>query len=194
MVSEPLQRPERAFNFARGDLTFYAPTTQPMTSPLTWLLWPPLIELLVLSAVALYLGIVSEAWRTRPWRVLVVLTLVGMAGMLVAWHGDGQETTRHTIEGFAEVRLGVWLLFALGLLSLPIFDRVAPGRRAVRPGRGARGRVSHPVTVGADGDPGRTGVVYPMPTMGRLRCEPPSEPSKVASPKAKMPPSVATSQ
>ena len=43
--------------------------------------------------------------------------------MLVAWHGDGQETTRHTVEGFAQVRLGVWLLFALGLLSLPIFDR-----------------------------------------------------------------------
>jgi hypothetical protein len=123
VISEPLQRPERAFNFADGNLAFYAPASQPATSPLTTWLWPPLLELLVLSAVALYLGIVSEAWRTAPWRVVVVLTLVGIVGMLVAWHGDGQEVTRHTVEGFAAVRLGVWILFAVGLLGLPAFDR-----------------------------------------------------------------------
>ena len=126
VLSEPLQRPERAFNFARGDIDFYAPVTDPAGSPLTGLLWPPLLELLALSAVTLYLGIVSEAWRTPPWRVVVVLTLVGMAGMLVAWHGDGQEVTRHTVEGFTEVRLGVWILFAVGLLSLPVFDGSPP--------------------------------------------------------------------
>ena len=27
LVTEPLERPERAFNFANGDLTFYAATT-----------------------------------------------------------------------------------------------------------------------------------------------------------------------
>ena len=141
VVSEPLQRPERAFNFAQGNLDFYAPVTDPAKSPLTTLLWPPLLELLVLSAVPIYLGIVSEAWRTAPWRVVGVLTLVGMAGMLMAWHGDGQEVTRHTVEGFAEVRLGVWLLFAMGLLSLPFLDRAqgtpladhGEGEAAVRP-------------------------------------------------------------
>ena len=141
VVSEPLQRPERAFNFAQGNLDFYAPVTDPAKSPLTTLLWPPLLELLVLSAVTIYLGIVSEAWRTAPWRVVGVLTLVGMAGMLMAWHGDGQEVTRHTVEGFAEVRLGVWLLFAMGLLSLPFLDRAqgtpladhGEGEAAVRP-------------------------------------------------------------
>ena len=122
VLSEPLQRPERAFNFARGDLDFYAPVADPAGSPVTGLLWPPLLELLVLSAVTLYLGIVSEAWRTPPWRVVAVLTLVGMAGMLVAWHGDGQEVTRHTVEGFTAVRLGVWILFATSLLGLPVFD------------------------------------------------------------------------
>ena len=68
---------------------------------MTGLLWPPLLELLVLSALTLYLGIVSEAWRSAPWRMAVVLTLVGWPAMLVAWHGDGQEVTRHTVEGFA---------------------------------------------------------------------------------------------
>ena len=42
-------------------------------------------------------------------------------GMLVAWHGDSQEVTRHTIEGVAQVRLGVWILFTMGLLRLPAF-------------------------------------------------------------------------
>ena len=33
-----------------------------------------------------------------------------------------------------------------------------------------------------------------MPTMGQLRCVPPIDPKKVASPKEKIPPSPATSQ
>ncbi len=65
----------------------------------------------------------SDARRTGPWRVLVVLTLVGLAGMVVAWHGDGQEVARHTVEGFAQVRLGVWLLVTLGVLELPNLRR-----------------------------------------------------------------------
>jgi len=59
-----------------------------------------------------------------------VLTLIGVAAMLVAWHGDGQETTRHTVEGFAEVRLGVWILFVTGLFALPVFDRATPAAKA----------------------------------------------------------------
>ncbi len=131
VVSEPLQRPERAFNFAQGDLTFYTPTTHPWRSPLTRALWPPLAELLVLAVLALCLGIVSDVWRTRPWRTLVVLTLVGLAGMVVAWHGDGQEVTRHTVEGFTQVRLGVWLLVTLGVLQLPVVRRARAGGEAL---------------------------------------------------------------
>ncbi len=158
VVSEPLQRPELAFNFAHGDLAFYGPATHAAASPLTRLLWPPLLELLVLSALALYLGIVSEAWRTAPWRMVAVLTLVGMAAMLVAWHGDGQEVTRHTVEGFAQVRLGVWLLFAMGLLGPPTVDRADPtateaadGDPAPALGAAIGGRV---VGSGAEATPG----------------------------------------
>ena len=130
VVSEPLVRPERAFNFAGGDLSFYAATTHTARSPLTTVLWPPLVVLLIVAAVALSLGITSEATRTDPWRMMVVLTLIGVGAMLVAWHGDGQETTRHTVEGFAEVRLGVWILFVTGLFALPVFDRATPAAKA----------------------------------------------------------------
>ncbi len=122
VVSEPLRRPERALNFAQGDLLFYAPANHTLRSPQTTLLWPPLTEALMLAAVAAYLGIVTNSWRDRAWWTVVVLTLVGVAGMLVAWHGDGQEVTRHTIEGMAEARLGVWILLVVGLLRLPAFD------------------------------------------------------------------------
>jgi hypothetical protein len=162
VVTEPLQRPERAFNFARGDLLFYAPTTQTLRSPLTTLLWPPLLELLLLSAVSLYLGIVTEGWRDRTWWTVVVLTLIGVAAMLVAWHGDGQEVTRHTIEGFAQVRLGVWILFTVGLLGLPVFD---PSRVGGAHSRRHRHRHRHRVGSGV------AATVEPTPTT-----EQPTEP------------------
>ena len=139
VVSEPLVRPEQAFNYAHGDLAFYAPTVDPMGSPLTSVLWPPLVELVVTSVLALALGWLSGAWRTAPWRTLVVLTLVGGAAMLVAWHGDGQEVTRHTVEGFVQVRLGVWILFAIGLLRVPLLDPVGPAPSAGTAGVGSSG-------------------------------------------------------
>ncbi len=120
VLSEPLLRPERAFNSAQGNLAFYAPTTHAARSPLTPVLWPPLLVLLLVAALALYLGIATGATGTDPWRMVVVLTLVGVAAMLVAWHGDGQEVTRHTVEGFAEVRLGIWVLFVMGVSRVPL--------------------------------------------------------------------------
>jgi hypothetical protein len=118
VVTEPLQRPERSFNFDQGNLTSYAATTNRMESPLTPVMWPPLLELSIMAALAIYLAILSEAWRQRPWRAVVVLTIVGVLAMLVAWHGDGQEVTRHTVEGFAEIRLGVWIMVIVGLTGI----------------------------------------------------------------------------
>jgi hypothetical protein len=146
VVSEPLEQPTRAFDFARGDLLFYAPATHTLRSPLTTVLWPPMLWLVALAAVSLYLGIVTEAWRDRTWFTVVVLVLIGLAAMVVAWHGDGQEVTRHTIEGFAQVRLGLWILFAVGLLGLPVFDP-PPARHAMS--RGARARRRGPTPAGA---------------------------------------------
>jgi hypothetical protein len=56
-------------------------------------------------------------------QAIVMLGALGIFTMLVAWHGDGQEVTRHTIEGFAEVRVCVLILFLVGVL------RLIPARR-----------------------------------------------------------------
>jgi len=130
VITEPLQRPERAFNYAHGDLTFYAATQNRMPSPLTVVVWAPLIGLLFMAALAAYLGmILSEAWRERPWRAVLILTGLGVVAMLVAWHGDGQEVTRHTIEGLAQLRLGLWILIVVGLLGPQPGDTEAGGRQ-----------------------------------------------------------------
>jgi len=127
VISEPLRRPERAFNFAQGDLDFYAATTDRMASPLTIVLWPPLIGLIILTALAGSLAWGTGAWRERTWQVVALLTLGGIVAMLVAWHGDAQEVTRHTVEGLAEFRLGVWILVIVGLIG---FD---PGQPDIAP-------------------------------------------------------------
>jgi hypothetical protein len=135
VVSEPLQRPERSYNFGHGDLTIYAPAVHRMESPLTSLMWPSLLAFLLMSALAIFLATLTEVWTERPWRVVTVLTLVGIVAMLIAWHGDGQEVTRHTVEGAAEVRLGVWILVTLGLIGLTDVDRRRTGDDARRVGR-----------------------------------------------------------
>jgi hypothetical protein len=115
VVAEPLQRPERSYNFARGDLTFYAASVNRMDSPLTPLMWPPPVVLAIMSALAVSLAVSSGLWRERTWRAVAVLTLLGLSAILVSWHGDGQEVTRHTVEGAVELRLGVWILLLLRL-------------------------------------------------------------------------------
>jgi hypothetical protein len=117
-ITEPLQRPERSYNFGNGDLTIYAAATNRDTSPLTVVMWPPLIWVVAMAVLASYLAVLSGVWRDRSWRVVVVLTIIGLLAMLVAWNGDGQEVTRHTIEGAVQVRLGLWVLVLLGLFAL----------------------------------------------------------------------------
>ena len=55
--------------------------------------------------------------------MLVLLGGLGIVTMLIAWHGDGEEVTRHTVEGFAELRASVLILAVVGVLH------VVPRRR-----------------------------------------------------------------
>ncbi len=117
VVTEPLVRPERSYNFARGSLAFYAPAHDDMASPLASVTWPPLVGLALLGALAVGLAVRDRAWRLPSWRMVVVVAAVGLAAVVIAWNADGQEVTRHTVEGFAEVRLGAWILAVLGLVG-----------------------------------------------------------------------------
>ncbi|MBW4079592.1 MAG: hypothetical protein HIU84_14030 [Acidobacteria bacterium] len=112
----PLVRPELSFNFAHGNLYFYE--ARGWTNfPGSEFFWPPLPGLIVIAALTAAMTTWRRSWRNLPWRVAVMICVVGVLTMYVAWHGDGQETTRHTIEGFVEVRLGLWIALALGTLG-----------------------------------------------------------------------------
>ena len=125
LVTEPLVRPERTFNSAGGDLAFYGPTRDADSSPFSPLLWPGFAWVIVLAGVAGLLAVWTRRWRRPTWWASAGVAVVGGLAMVVAWHGDGQEVTRHTVEGFAQLRLGLWILVVLGALGGPPEPRVS---------------------------------------------------------------------
>jgi hypothetical protein len=128
LIAEPLVRPERSSNDANGNLSYYAGLKR-VDAPFTFALWPTWWWLLVATTAAAVSATVSGAWRSRTWRVIVVLTAVGILEMVVAWNADGQEAARHTIEGFLEVRLGVLVLLLLGIFGTRKWRSLAQWKR-----------------------------------------------------------------
>ena len=90
---------------------------------MTTVLWPAWWWLLPMTVVAAVAAAVTGTWRDRSWQAAVVLGVLGIFTMLVAWHGDGEEVARHTIEGFAEVRVGVLVAATVAVLRIRTGER-----------------------------------------------------------------------
>jgi hypothetical protein len=114
LVREPLRLPERSFNNARGDRSFYEPLDHPHV---------PLVDALLAHrtpAVLLVAGVVG-GWaigRRRATPALVAGAITAVLALphgTVAWHSDGMETARHLVVPAIQLHLGV-LLMVLGLL------------------------------------------------------------------------------
>jgi len=73
-------------------------------------LWPPWVWLLGVAAVVVVVLEERDLEVNRVVQAVVGLGLLGIVAMFAAWSGDGQETTRHTLEGLAEVHLGVLIM------------------------------------------------------------------------------------
>jgi hypothetical protein len=116
VILEPFRRPERTFNNAGGNINGYAAGNK-VTSGLTPVLWPPWIWLVVAAAVTVVVLNERDLDIDRVIQVIVVLGLIGIPAMFAAWTGDGQETTRHTLEGLAEIHLGVLIMFLYVMLA-----------------------------------------------------------------------------
>jgi hypothetical protein len=114
LVHEPLRTPERSFNNARGDRSFYEPPDHPHV---------PLVDALLAhrTSAALVVGGVAGGWaigRRRATPALVVGAVTAALALphgAVAWHTDGMETARHLVVPAIQLHLGV-LLMVLGLL------------------------------------------------------------------------------
>jgi hypothetical protein len=116
VVTEPLRNPERTFNNAEGDRSFYAPADQRELPLVTDVLVPH-------RWVALAAVVVVAAWATRGRRWGSPLLLVGAGTValalphaLVSWHTDGMETARHLMMPALQLYVGA-LLMVLGLVG-----------------------------------------------------------------------------
>jgi len=117
VLTEPLREPERNFNNAGGRLDFYAAVDRTDLPVLNTLFDPGLWWVLAAAVIALAVGLQRQVWRERWWRMVALLLVLSALQILVAWHGDAAETTRHGIVGSVSVRLSVLVLLVAGSLA-----------------------------------------------------------------------------
>jgi hypothetical protein len=124
-VSAPFSSPPLTYNNAQGHLSFYDAAGHLSLSVFEMLFAPGKVFVFVMALVAVVVAWYRRVDELSEWRFLVAFAIVGVLSMLIAWHGEGQEVTRHMVEGNVEVRLGVLLTLVVSLFG------TAPPRRTV---------------------------------------------------------------
>jgi hypothetical protein len=130
VLKDPLLRPERTYNNADGHLSNYAAADRSDAPLLTALLYPAWPWVLAAAVAAVIGGWLLGQVRRLAWVAVALLGVLGFAHMLIAWHGDGMEVTRHASVGNVQVRLGV-LILLLMLLDGRRIPRTKPDQPAV---------------------------------------------------------------
>jgi hypothetical protein len=121
VLDEPFRTPERTFNNAGGDRSFYAsahqrrvPLVDRLLAPRTWV---------VAGVLLLAVGYAIGRRRVTPALVTGAVTAsLAVPHGLLAWHLDGMETARHVIVPALQFHLGV-LLVVIGLLPAAVRSR-----------------------------------------------------------------------
>ena len=126
VLKDPLLRPERTYNNADGHLSFYAAVDRSDVPLVTTLLYPAWTWVLAAAMLAVVGGSQLGQARRPVWTAVALLGALGLVHMLIAWHGDGMEVTRHASVGNVQVRLGVLILLLMLLDGRRDERRVAP--------------------------------------------------------------------
>lgn len=122
----PFTSPPLTYNNFSGQLQGYEPPGRSL--PLIETLFAPnKFVVTVLALSGLLIAALRGTWKLPEVRLLVALILLGLLSMLLAWHGEGQEVTRHMVEGDVQARLGALLVFLLSVLA----PRPAPEEEVV---------------------------------------------------------------
>jgi hypothetical protein len=116
VLTAPFSRPELAFDNADGNLADYGVPSQFLPG-VPHVFFPGWVIEVLGGIVAAILIFLRRQMRSAEVRVLAALGFAGVIALLIAWHGDSQEVTRHTVEGNVEARLSVLLLLLLGILG-----------------------------------------------------------------------------
>jgi len=154
VIAAPFATPPLTYDNALGELDFYQPPDRAL--PFFETAFAPGRVVVLLEAVlAAGVAIARRLWKDRTWRFLVAFTVVGLLTMLIAWHGDGQEVTRHMVEGDVEARLGV--------LVCLLYAALVPARPATAGNdTGGAARLWLPGPTGAE--PSSAGTPPPAPS------------------------------
>jgi hypothetical protein len=133
LVTEPLRAPERTFNNAHGDRSFYRPLDMRRVALVDRVLALPTVTVLFVAAAVG--GWAIGRRRGSPALVAGAITAaLAVPHGLSAWHGDGMETARHLVVPALQFHVGV-LLMVLGTLRPAGEDDGDAGRPGQRSGK-----------------------------------------------------------
>ena len=108
-------------------LDLYAAPDRTELRPLDAVLTPPASVLVLVAVAAVAAGVSGGRHRLAWWWAVVAFAALGVVHMLLAWHGDGMETTRHVAVGDVQTRLAV-LVLVVAALDAAAGRRVGPRR------------------------------------------------------------------
>ena len=128
LLTEPVRVPERAFNNARGDRSFYAPPGMAVVPGVDRVLARPTTEVLLAAVLALAWAIGRRSW-SPALAVGATAAALSVPHGLLAWHSDGMETARHLVVPSLQLHLGV-LLLIIGAATAPLRSSPSPGAAA----------------------------------------------------------------
>lgn len=123
LATEPMQTPERAFNNAEGDRSFYAALDQRVVPFMEEIFMPSRPLAIVLAGLVITLGPGHRDLRHSALFVVGAGTvLLALPHAALSWHSDGMETARHLIVAVIQLHVGTLLLLAA--VAAPV---LAPG-------------------------------------------------------------------
>lgn len=117
VLTAPFASPPLTYNNPTGEIAFYQPTGYPLAPVLGDMFAPNRVVVAIMALAALVVAAVRRVWRLRAWRFTALFAVLGLWSMLLAWHGDGEQVTRHIVEGDVEVRVGVLLALLVAVFA-----------------------------------------------------------------------------
>ena len=173
-ITEPFHDPERSFNFSDGDISVYSPPGRTELDLVDVVLFPSAFVVILLAAFGCAVGVCARLHRRAWWWMVVAFGAIGVVHMLVAWHGDGMETTRHVSVANAQTRLCVLVAVVAAVVELSVTWRNGFLRRHADAGT-ERGRREELARLEGPPRPGnaegasvrRKGTVRQLPVLPR---------------------------
>jgi len=116
-LTAPFASPRLTYNDAEGQLSFYAPPMGHALDAVEDVAVPNRFAIVAFAVIGVAVAARRRLYERPEWKFFALLAVAGLLSMLISWHGDGEEVTRHMLEGDVLVRFAVLALLLFGLLG-----------------------------------------------------------------------------